>query len=216
MKRPNCTGTFSCGASMTPADRIARGCSDGHCRVRKTTGQHTNGGCKCDTRAVIAQLEAELARVALERNAVRDELRLECDAREAEKRAHARTQAELQQVRKENVAVCEQYDSAARSRNSLLIDNGALQAEAAALREAASDLLSHIVVYITPQAGGLFDMLCKALNSAVTGDAGRAIAERVLLLEAVAKAARAAMGNPYRGGADDELRAALAALDATK
>jgi len=69
---PHCNKHERRGAA---ADRIARGCSDGNCRVRKTTGQHTNGGCKCDTRAIIAQLEAELAEARRELATSRNPLR---------------------------------------------------------------------------------------------------------------------------------------------
>lgn len=105
--------------------------------------------CKADR---IAALEAELARARLECNAVRDELRLECDAREAEKRAHARTQADAAAMRMAIEKWCAS-------------DNGFIDVD-----------------------GFMRDM--NMLRAARDTDAGRAIAERVPLLEAVAKAAQ--------------------------
>lgn len=60
------------------------------------------------------------------------------------------------------------------------------------------------------------DHVCEVIDYSIDGDAGRDLAERVLLLEAVAKAARK-VGEAFSPStsivAGDELRDALAALD---
>lgn len=38
------------------------GCGDGNCRIKKPTGMHTNGGCRCYR--TIAELGLELASLA--------------------------------------------------------------------------------------------------------------------------------------------------------
>lgn len=40
---------------------IDHGCSDGHCKIKKKTGMHTNGGCRCYDSLAILGIEMATA-----------------------------------------------------------------------------------------------------------------------------------------------------------
>jgi len=106
----------------------------------------------------IAQLEAELERARANERCLSRDLAIARDNLDAERAAHARTQAEA----------------------------AAMRAASTTLLRALSDSEDNADEVLADAADGL--------NRALTGDAGRAIAERVTLLEAMYSAAHAAKG----------------------
>lgn len=151
------------------------GCSNHNCRIRKPTGQGTNGGCKCDTRAIIAQLTAELAEARRELDRVTsDPLAWRRDVLSAQAERDA-ARAELTKSAHEHAVMRQRLEKT--------------QAEAAAMREMleevvrACDQVSTDPKMFARKAAIALVMMRGGAAMALIGTAGRALAARASLLE---------------------------------
>lgn len=82
-----------------PLNAAPTGCGDASCVVAKPTGQHTNGGCRCDERALrraVQSLRARLAEVERERDMAMGAARSQREQRHADLNDAAQRISELE------------------------------------------------------------------------------------------------------------------------